>query len=66
MVGPYQKNMCHADYGVIATVLHPLCITAHFLQEEQQHHVQSIPYRQYQPFSDLGCAVATLSSAFGT
>lgn len=65
MVGPYLKIMCHADYSVTATVLHPLCITAHFLQEEQQHHVQSTPYRPYQLFSDLDCAAAILSTAFG-
>lgn len=65
MVRLYQRNMCHADYSVTASVLNPLCITAHFLQEEQQHHIQSTPYRQYQPFSDLGCAVAILSTAFG-
>ncbi|RMC06585.1 hypothetical protein DUI87_16022 [Hirundo rustica rustica] len=33
--------------------------------DEQQHHVQSTPYRQYQPFSGLGCAVAILSTGFG-
>lgn len=34
-VGSYQEKVCRADYGVIATALHPLCIITNFLQGEQ-------------------------------
>lgn len=65
MVILYQKKACHADYGVISTVFCSLASQLISLTESSSTMFSPFPTGQYQPFSYLCCAVATLITAFG-